>query len=70
MAPISSDPKLSPQGLREAADSAQLRAAARAPYEGHVPVDLPAAVKRREERRAERERAAYKRHYLGTPRPR
>ena len=63
---ISSDPRLSPQGLREAADEAQLRAAAKAPYEGHVPADLPQAVKRREHRRSEREREAYKRHYLGT----
>lgn len=66
MAPISSDPKLSPQAVREAADGEQLRAAAKAGYEGHIPVDVPEAVKRREHRRAEREREAYKRHYLGS----
>ena len=66
MAPISSDPRLSPQSIRAAADEAHVRAAAKAGYEGHVPGDLPEGVKRRESRRAERERQAYKRHYLGT----
>lgn len=65
MAPISSDPKLSPRNIREAADGEQVRAAAKAGYEGHVPGDIPEGVKRRENRRAEREREAYKRHYQG-----
>lgn len=67
MAPIPSDPKLSPRNLRQAADHAQLRAAARAGYEGSAALDVPEAVKRREQRRHERERQAYKRHYLGAP---
>jgi hypothetical protein len=71
MAPIPSDPKLSPHSVREAADSAQLRAAAKAGYEGQAAMDVPEPVKRREDRRAAREREAYKRHYLGaTQRPR
>jgi hypothetical protein len=71
MAPIPSDPKLSPHSVREAADGAQVRAAAKAGYEGHVPTELPEGVKRREQRRSEREREAHKRHYLGAPqRPR
>ena len=67
MAPISSDPKLSPNSIREAADGEQVRAASKAGYEGHVPADLPEGVKRREERRSEREREAHKRHYQGMP---
>jgi len=66
MAPIPSDPKSSPHLVRKAADHAQLRAAARAGYEGQAAVVLPDAVKRRERRRDERERQAYRRHYLGT----
>ena len=66
MAPIPPDPKLSPQKVRAAADRAQLRAAARAGYEGHPPRDVPEAVKRREARRDERERQAHKRNYLGS----
>lgn len=67
MAPISPDPKRSPNKIREAADRGQLRAAARAGYEGQAAVEVPEAVKRREDRRLERERQAYRRHYRGTP---
>ncbi|HEY3645966.1 MAG TPA: hypothetical protein VGM16_11565 [Gammaproteobacteria bacterium] len=67
MAPIPSDSKLSPLSVRAAADHAQLRAAAKAGYEGNVVADVPAAVKLREQRRSEREREAHKRHYQGTP---
>ena len=66
MAPIPSDPKSSPHRVREAADRTQLRAAAKAGYEGGTAVAVPEAVKQREQRRTEREREAYKRHYLGT----
>lgn len=67
MAPISSDPKLSPQRIRDAADETQLRAAAKAGYEGRAATQVQEAVKRREQRRTEREREANKRHYLGAP---
>ena len=65
MASIPSDFQSSPRSIREAADTSQLRAAAKAGYEGHVPGEVPEPVKRREARRAERERQAYTRHYLG-----
>ena len=67
MAPIASDPKLSPQRIREAADDALARAAAKAGYEGRVPAALPQGVKRRERRRTEREREVNKRNYFGMP---
>ena len=65
MPPISADPKFSPQNVRQAADQDALRAAAKAGYEGRVVAEVPGAMKKREDRRAEREREAYKRHYLG-----
>jgi hypothetical protein len=67
MPPIPSDPNLSPHSIRAAADRAQLLAAAKAAYAGVAAVQVPEAVKRREDRRAERERQAHRRHYLGTP---
>lgn len=65
MAPISSDPKLSPQRIREAADRALVLSAAKAGYEGQAAVKVPEAVNRRERRRARREREAHRRHYFG-----
>jgi hypothetical protein len=66
MPPIPSDSRLSPHHIRAAADRAQILAAAKAGYEG-VALQVPEAVKRREHRRAEREREAHRRHYLGSP---
>lgn len=54
--------------VRAAADLEKVRAAAKAGYEGMAgTADVSEAVKRREHRRAERERRAYKAHYLGMP---
>ena len=65
MPPISADPKFSPRNVHQAADQEALRAAARAGYEGRAAQQVPGAMKQREDRRAEREREAHRRHYLG-----
>jgi hypothetical protein len=63
--PSGSDPQ--ELSSREAADLEIVRQAAKAGYEGRPgSVDVPEAVKERQHRRTERERKAYKNHYLGS----
>ncbi len=51
----------------ETADLEAVRAAAKAGYEGRAgTAEVPDEVRAREHRRAERERQAFKNHYLGT----
>ena len=66
MADIPREPDV--QDHSESADHEQVRAAAKAGYQGHgAVVQITDAMKRRDDARAEREREAAKLHYLDTP---
>lgn len=66
------DPRSERPIAGESADLEAVRAAAKAGYEGRAGLaEVSDEVREREDRRAERERQAFKNHYLGTePKPR
>ena len=69
MADIPREPKTQDHKASEAADHEELRAVAKAGYQGGSSVaQISDAMKQRDDQRAERERQSAKVHYLGTPR--